>query len=135
MRRLGATLLLTLGLVTPASAARPASGKWAGTADRSTATTSFSVDHGRTHILRLVVRTFRVFCTSTDDSSFDTWSIPSIRIYRDGHFARTYRPEKNLTLIARGRFTSAGRLRGHLEEQAAGGYCVGGLPWRAHHRG
>jgi len=35
--------------------------------------------------------------------------------------------------LARGRFTSSGRLTGYLEEQAAG--CVGGLPWRAHRRG
>lgn len=104
VRRIVSSFALVLALLAllasgaPARAARPASGAWTGTVARSTATVSFRVNRSRTHILRLVARVFPVFC---------------------------YQPRRS-KFIARGRFTSSGRLTGYLEEQAAG--CVGGLP-------
>ncbi len=121
-----------------ARASRPAAGKWVATfSTSSNARMSFTVNRAGTRMTHIVVRSFHVFCISTDDSSFDTWTFPSTSVSRTGAFARIHRTSVGSSTQKyrlRGRFTSPTRARGYAEEQSLSGYCVGGAKWRAHRR-
>lgn len=97
---------------------------------------TFTVNRAGTRMTHIVVRSFLVFCSSTDDSSFDTWTFPSMKVSRSGRFGRVHRTsvgssKQKYTL--RGRFTGPKRATGYAEEQSLSGECVGGSKWRAHH--
>lgn len=98
---------------------------------------TFTVNRTGTRMTHIVVRSFHVFCTSTDDSSFDTWTFPSMTVHHAGAFARIHRTSvasSTQKYTLRGRFTSPTRASGYAEEQSLSGYCVGGAKWRAHRR-
>lgn len=96
-----------------------------------------TVNRTGTRVTHVVVRSFLVFCSNTDDSSFDTWTFPSLGVSHAGAFAGVHRTSvasSTQKYTLRGRFTSSKRATGYAEEQSLGGYCVGGSKWRAHHR-
>lgn len=130
-----AGLLLT---APAAQASRPKPGKWIATfSTSSNARMTFTVDRSGTRMTHIVVRSFLVFCTSTGDSSFDTWKFPSLSVSRKGRLTRVHRTTAGSSTqkyTLRGGFTSPTRASGYAEEQSLGGYCVGGSKWRAHRR-
>lgn len=139
MRRVVVLGVIAAALAAPAAhAARPAAGRWVATFSSLASTRmTFSVDPGSRRVAHVVVRGFLVYCTSTDDSSFDTWPFPPLAISAGGAFAGVHRTRVGSTTqkyTLRGRFSSATSASGYADEQSAGGYCVGGSKWRARRR-
>lgn len=122
----------------PARASTPMAGQWVATFSTASNTRmTFTVSRDGRRITNVVVHSFLVFCTSTDDSSFDTWTFPSLRVGQAGAFGGVHRTSigsSTQKYILRGHFTGSRSATGYAEEQSLSGYCVGGSKWQAHHR-
>jgi hypothetical protein len=124
-------LVLAITASVAAFAARPGSGKWAGTVDDNKAKVTFKVGK---RVKSFAVASLPVYCYGQGYTT-KVFLVPSVKVRKGGSFKRAYKTRNDLgqvdgTLKVSGRFSTAGRASGKLDYNR-GGCTSGRLAWHA----